>query len=158
MSVKRMILVLAATVAVQANAQTGPADLRQEVEALKAEVRELREQRAITPVYSVRDVDAVIAAVQADATSRSQVLPSSGSAGHDDKGFFIKSDDGNFTLYPEVLAQFRGGVNYREDGKHSSSSSTESGFEMRRGQIGGCGGGFCAVLEFGFLVEAPLSG
>src|SRR5258706_10219046 len=158
MSVKRMILVLAATVAVQANAQTGPADSRQQVETLKAEVRELREQRAIAPVYSVRDVDAVIAAVQADASSRSHVLPSSGSAGHDDKGFFIKSDDGNFTLYPEVLAQFRGVVNYREDGKHSSSSSTESGFEMRRAKIGFNGTAFSPDLSFRFLWQDTVTG
>jgi hypothetical protein len=159
MSVQRTFFILAATVmAVQAGAQAEPPDLRQKVEALEAEVRELREQRAITPVYSVRDVDAVIAAVQADASARTPGLSRGGSAGHDEKGFFIKSDDGNFALYPDLFVQFRGVANYREDGKRGDSSSTESGFEMRRAKIGFYGTAFSPDLTFRFLWQDTVTG
>src|SRR3954466_6132831 len=130
-----------------------PPDLQKKVEALEEEVRQLRSERAISPAYSIRDVDAVVAAVQADANSRgTPSLPHGGSAGHDsDKGFYIKSDDGNFTLYPDLFVQFRGIVNYREDGKRSSESTTESGFEMRRAKIGFSGTAFSPDLTFRFL-------
>src|SRR4051794_32188791 len=112
MSMRQMTLTLAAFVlsGLTAHAQVAESpDLRKKVEALEEEVRQLRADRAITPAYSIRDVDAVVAAVQTDANSRTAVLPHGGSAGHDfDKGFYIKSDDGNFTLYPDLFVQFRG--------------------------------------------------
>jgi hypothetical protein len=143
-----------------ANAQpTEPPDLRKKVEALEEEVRQLRSEHAITPAYSIRDVDAVVAAVQADANGRSLAVPHGGSAGHDlQKGFYIKSDDGNFTLYPDLFVQFRGIVNYRENGKRSSESTTESGFELRRAKIGFSGTAFSPDLTYRFLWQDAVIG
>jgi hypothetical protein len=159
MSVNRTLFILVGLVSVSAAGQTEPADLRQQVEALKAEVRALQAERAIAPAYSIRDVNAVVAAVQADAIRRSDVLPHGGSAGHDpDKGFFIKSDDGNFTIYPDLFVQFRGVANYREDAKHGDTSSTESGFELRRAKIGFYGTAFSPDLSFRFLWQDTVTG
>jgi hypothetical protein len=137
-----------------------PSDLRKKVEALEKEVRQLRAERAITPAYSIRDVDAVVAAVQADASRHTLNFPPGGSSGHDlDKGFFIKSDDGNFSIYPDLLIQFRGVGNYRENAKHGGSgSSTESGFEMRRAKIGFYGTAFSPDLSFRFLWQDTVTG
>ena len=146
--------------AMTAKAQlTEPPDLRKKVEALEEEVRQLRAERAITPASSIRDVDAVVAAVQADASRHTLNFPPGGSSGHDlDKGFFIKSDDGNFSIYPDLLIQFRGVGNYREDAKHGNSSSTESGFEMRRAKIGFYGTAFSPDLSFRFLWQDTVTG
>ena len=143
-----------------ANAQSAePPDLRKKVEALEEEVRQLRSERAISPAYSIRDVDAVVAAVQADANGRSVAIPHGGSAGHElGKGFYIRSDDGNFTLYPDLFVQFRGIVNYREDGKRGSESTTESGFELRRAKIGFSGTAFSPDLTYRFLWQDAVTG
>jgi len=162
MSKRQTILTLAALIvsgAARAQTAAESPDLAKKVEALEQEVRQLRAERAIAPAYSIRDVDAVVAAVQADANSRTTSLPQGGSAGHDfDKGFYIKSDDGNFTLYPDLFVQFRGIVNYRENGKRSSESTTESGFELRRAKIGFYGTAFSPDLTYRFLWQDAVTG
>jgi hypothetical protein len=82
-------------------------------------------------------------------------LPAGGSSGYDpDKGFFIKSSDGNFSLYPNLILQFRGVANYREDAKHGDGSSLESGFEYRRAKIGFQGTAFSPDLSYRFLWQS----
>jgi len=48
------------------------------------------------------------------------------------KGFYIRSDDGNFLLHPWAFIQVRNATNYREDGKRGTDSDTENGFEIPR--------------------------
>lgn len=161
MSKRRTILTLAALIvsgAARAQTAAESPDLAKKVEALEEEVRQLRAERAIAPAYSIRDVDAVVAAVQADASRHTLSFPPGGSSGHDlDKGFFIKSDDGNFSIYPDLLIQFRAVGSYREDAKHGESS-TESGFEMRRAKIGFYGTAFSPDLSFRFLWQDTVTG
>src|SRR4051794_25506935 len=93
----------------------GSEDLRQKVERLEQKVRELEAERAPAAPGRLdpRDVDATVAAVQADASRHTLGFPPGGASGHDlDKGFFIKSNDGNFSLYPDLFLQFRGVANY----------------------------------------------
>ena len=74
--------------------------------------------------------------------------------GHDlEHGFFIRSDDGNFVLFPDLLLQFRGVAAYREAGKHDESS-TENGFEIRRAKIGFYGTAFSPDLSYRFLWQS----
>jgi predicted porin len=143
-----------------AQAEQPPSDdLAKKVESLEQEVRELKSQRATTPPYTARDVDTVTTAVLDDASRHTLGFPPGGSSGHDlDKGFFIKSDDGNFTIYPDLLLQFRGVANDRQDAKKSGSSSAESGFEMRRAKIGFYGTAFSPDLSFRFLWQDTVTG
>lgn len=141
--------------------QLSQEDLAKKVEALQKEVQQLKEERngAINQPYSRQEVDTVVAAVLNDASRHTLGFPPGGSSGHDlDKGFFIKSDDGNFVLYPDLLVQFRGVANYREDVKKSGSSSSESGFEIRRGKIGFYGTAFSPDLSYRFLWQDTVTG
>jgi hypothetical protein len=124
-------------------------------------VKQLRAEAAERPKpkYDDRDVQRTIDAVIRDANRHSLGFPPGGSSGHDlNKGFFIKSDDGNFTLYPDLLFQFRGVANYREDAKHGSDGSTESGFEIRRSKLGFYGTAFSPDLSYRFLWQNVASG
>jgi hypothetical protein len=48
------------------------------------------------------------------------------------KGFYIRSEDGNFLLHPWAFIQIRNTTNYREKGKNGTDSDTENGFEIPR--------------------------
>lgn len=124
------------------------------VNALETEVKQLRADAADRPKpkYDSRDVDRTIDAVIQDAGRHTLRFPPSGSSGHDlGKGFYIKSDDGNFSIYPDLLFQFRGVANYREDAKHGDDGSTESGFEIRRAKFGFYGTAFSPDFSYRFL-------
>jgi hypothetical protein len=158
--------VTATVLRVPVHAQGAPTneDLARKIESLEREVRELRAVRAsvpaaAAPAYTKEDVDATVKSVLADASRHELGFPTGGSSGHDlDKGFFIKSDDGRFSLYPDLLIQFRGVANYREGVKQSGGSSTEEGFEVRRGKIGFYGTAFDPDLSYRFLWQDAVTG
>jgi hypothetical protein len=134
-------------------------ELLDRITNLESQVQALRSQVAQQQQNDPRDVDAVVAAVLQDASRHSLAFPPGGSSGHDlDKGFFIKSDDGNFALYPDLLFQFRGVANYREDAKKGGSSSTETGFEVRRAKFGFYGTAFSPDFSYRFLWQDSTSG
>ncbi len=133
-------------------------ELAREVEALRAEVHQLRaaqaqpatQPSALDRVDS-RDVDATVAEIRRDVGRHTMNFPPGGQSGHDlDKGFFIRSDDGRFSLYPDLLFQFRGVVDWRDDSK-AGSSSTNQGFEVRRAKFGFYGTAFDPDLSYRFL-------
>lgn len=161
---KHSVLAAAAVVALagvtgRAPAEDAPpapsnAELLKKVQALEAEVRVLKADRP-APSYDAKDVDATVRAVRQDAVNRSELKFPIGFAGHEaEKGFFIRSDDGNFVLFPDLLLQFRGVAAYREDAKHGDGSSTENGFEIRRAKIGFYGTAFSPDLSYRFLWQS----
>lgn len=128
-------------------------ELARKVEALETEVKQLRAKDAVrSRQFESNDIDAVTASVLEDAGRHTFNFPPGGSSGHDlDKGFFIKGDDGRFALYPDLLFQFRGVVNYREGAKAGGNSSTENGFEVRRAKFGFYGTAFDPDFSYRFL-------
>jgi hypothetical protein len=148
----------AAPPAVQA--QPSNQDLARKVEALEMEVKQLRAAQVSQPKqYDSRDIEAITAAILENAGRHTLNFPPGGSSGHDlDKGFFIKSDDGNFSLYPDLLFQFRGVVNYREKAKAGGDSSTENGFEVRRAKFGFYGTAFDPDFSYRFLWQDSVGG
>jgi hypothetical protein len=159
--VSTTVLGVAVVMGTAARGVDGPGneELLKKVEALEAEVKKLRaaqERQARTAPYDPRDVDATIEAVRKNATQHSLLFPP-GSAGHNfERGFFIRSDDGQFVLYPDLMVQFRGVAAYREDAKHGESS-TENGFEIRRAKIGFYGTAFGPDLSYRFLWQSTNS-
>jgi hypothetical protein len=134
-------------------------ELAQKVLALEAEVHQLRTAQAAQPKYlDPRDVDTAVAAVLQDAGRHTLNFPPGGSSGHDlDKGFFIASDDGRFSLYPDLLLQFRGVVNNRVDAL-AGHASTQDGFEIRRAKFGFYGTAFDPDFSFRFLWQDAVAG
>jgi hypothetical protein len=85
------------------------------------------------------EVRALVSEMQADAETRSSLLQSGGTAGHDGRHFFLGSADGNFRLELSGNLQFRYYVNFRDDNDNDNDGTSEddfeSGFQTRRTQL-----------------------
>ncbi len=132
--------------------QQTPQQLQQEVEQLRAAVKELQAQR-IAPAYTAIDVDATVDSVLHDANRRSQLLATDSSfLGGWDNGFKIRSADGNFLLHPWFQFQFRNVTNYRQDAKQNGQGDDlQNGFELRRMKFGFDGNVFSPNMTYLFL-------
>src|SRR5258706_2904759 len=132
--------------------EPSPQQLQQEVEQLRAAVKELQAQR-IAPAYTAIDVDATVDSVLHDANRRSQLLATDSSfLGGWDNGFKIRSADGNFLLHPWFQFQFRNVTNYRQDAKQNGQGDDlQNGFELRRMKFGFDGNVFSPDLTYLFL-------
>ncbi len=123
--------------------QPTTAELRDQIKQLQAKVEQLEAKQTQTSA----DVAATVNQIVEDANKRSAMLQTSGDflAGHDGKGFFIKSADGNYGLFPSLELQPRSVTNY-----NSATDSTEHGFEIRRAKIRLEGNAINPDLTFAF--------
>ena len=135
--VKSSILMCSALAALgsPAFAGDGPADtdarvasLQSQRDQIDAQINQLRDgQRG--PWLNAEEVRALIREVMAESDTRSSLLADGMNAGWD-KGFFLKNDDGTFTLKIKGQTQFR----YVWNNKDSADTDTAS-FEMRRAKL-----------------------
>jgi hypothetical protein len=138
------IAACAASPAVRADQpSTQPSDLqalRDEVAQLRSQVHELQQESQTETAHRV----------QVDADRHSQMMDLGGvSAGWTaDRGFYLKSEDGNFVLSPFVLFQLRDATVWRQDAKAGKTDDTENGFEVRRLQLGFDGNVFSPDLTY----------
>jgi hypothetical protein len=137
-------------------AQAQPAEptreqLQQELVALKARIAKLEAKAQSDPAVQA-SAQTTKQDVLADAEKRSK-LPT-GSAGWD-KGFFIKSDDGNFSLRPSAQMQFRHIANLSED--DDGDDHLDSGFEVRRMRFRFDGNVFSPDLTYSFVFDTDRS-
>lgn len=79
------------------------------------------------------ELRAIVAEMMADAESRSSLLQSGGTAGHDGK-FFLADPSGNFRLNVGGQIQFRYNMNFRDD-SGNGEDEFESGFQTRRTKL-----------------------
>lgn len=88
---------------------------------------------------SADEVRAIVSEMQADADTRSSLLQSGGTAGHDGRHFFLGSADGNFRLELSGQIQFRYYINFRDDNDNNNDGFAEddfeSGFQTRRTKL-----------------------
>jgi hypothetical protein len=139
------LLCLAMPVVSFAAATTQPsttAAMQKKLAALQARIDALSTRQQASQARN----DAVMRQIRDDADEQSQLMSigiaSAGnvSAGYDpDTGFFLQSDDGNFSIHPSLLLQARYDVNYRNQilpghggitGKQGDD--TQNGFEITR--------------------------
>jgi hypothetical protein len=113
--------------------QKTPQQLQQEVEQLRAAVKELQAQRVVAPAYTAGDVDATVDSVLHDSARRSQLLAETGGfmGGWMDDKFTIRSEDGNYSMSPGIQFQFRSVTNYNQNA-NNGKDNTDNGFEARR--------------------------
>ncbi len=87
---------------------------------------------------STDEIRALVADMLADAETRSSLLQSGGTAGHDGK-FFLASPDGAFRLNINGQIQFRYVLNFRDEGNDGLGGDVnddfESGFQTRRTRL-----------------------
>lgn len=127
-------------------AQDKAGDVQRQIESLKAQLTRLENQQQASA-----DVSRAQASVLADAERRSQLLQAGGVSAGYDKGFFIQSGDGKFSIRPGFQFQFRSITNFAEDGKSGGSDSLESGFEVRRARFRFDGNAFGKDLKYSFV-------
>ena len=112
--------------------QPSQAELQQQLQQLQQQVKQLQAERA-TPSYSAKDVDATVDSIIHDANRRSQLLADNGGflAGWNGGHFVLQSEDGNYSLSPGVIFQFRNVTNYNDNAKSNGDANTDNGFEVR---------------------------
>ncbi len=148
--VKSSVLMCAALAALgrPALAGDGPADadarvasLQSQRDQIDAQINRLRDGER-GPWLNAEEVRALVREVMAESESRSSLLAEGMNAGWD-KGFFLKNDDGSFTLKIKGQSQFR----YVWNNKDSADTDTAS-FEMRRAKIEFAGNIYSKDLKY----------
>jgi hypothetical protein len=127
------------SIPVQAETQQSPEQMAAELKALRARLDQLEKQQTETSEkVSKAAADRAVDAALKDAEKHSGFLDASEgwTAGYQaDKGFVVRSGDGNFLFHPWIQLAFRAEANHRDDGK-ASGDDTQEGFEVRRAKIG----------------------
>jgi hypothetical protein len=142
-----------ATAAIAAAADPTAAELRQQIEAMQAQINKI-EAKAAASDQTQKTIENVLG----DAERRSQLLQSGGLTAGYDKGFFLASADGNFRLQPFFQFQFRSVTNYGEDAQDDGDDNLESGFEIRRAKFGIQGNAFSKDLKYQLRWASARSG
>lgn len=155
--------------AVAADQATTQQDLGDKLNALQAKIDELQaQQKAMQQQQQQQSHDATMHSVLSDADTRSNALDLTGISGgySPEKGFLLRSDDGNFLLHPWFQLQVRNELNYRNSGKPSGADDTQNGFQIQEMKVGFDGNVFTPDLTYqiiwnfnhdtgnGFLTEA----
>ena len=119
-----------------ASAANDSFDAQAEINALRAEVQQLRAQGNESWLNERRteEVRTLIREVLSDADTRASLAEGGMTAGHNGKKFFLASEDGGFLLNIEGQIQFRWTYNAR-DNSTDDVDDNESGFSLRRTKL-----------------------
>ena len=146
-------LALSGALSASALAADQPAtqDLSEKLNALQAKIDELQaQQKSIQQQQDRQAHDATMHSVLSDAEGHSKALDMTGITGgySPEKGFLLRSDDGNFLLHPWFQFQVRNETNYRNAGKPSGADDTENGFQIQQMKVGFDGNVFTPDLAY----------
>ena len=147
-------IVLGLTGSALAEATSSDTDLRAEMEALKAEIAQLKQSDSDNWLNERRaeEVKTLIRDVLADAETRASLLQDGAVAGHNGKNFFLASADGNNLMEISGQLQLRYYVSSQSDrsktidaddndeddidaGTETKDFDVETGFQLRRAKI-----------------------
>ena len=140
---------LAATSALAAQTPTTqPQDINSRIDALEAEIQQLRQQRADEKAQQQQQT--TTQDVLKNAQHHSQLLDAQGVlAGYTNGRFILQSEDGKYLMHPWLQLQFRYVANYREGAKdHGAENDYQGGFEVRRLKFGVDGNLFGDQLNY----------
>ena len=153
----RSVLVLSAVVAaflaLPAFAQQEPTreELQRQLIELQARIAKLEANDA-HQVGAARTKQEVLS----DAEKRSKLSSAMPLTAGYNKGFFIKSEDGNFLFKPSAFFQFRYVANFGEDA--AGDDEIDSGFELRRTRFRFDGNAFSPDFTYSFVFDTNRSG
>lgn len=136
-SLTRIALVVAVMTGSTGIANADTFDAQAEINALRAEVQQLRAASNDTWLNERRteEVKSLIREVLADADTRASLAEGGMTAGHNGKKFFLASEDGGFLMNIEGQIQFRWVYNSRDDADTDEVDAHESGFTIRRTKL-----------------------
>jgi hypothetical protein len=124
-------------------------ELRQQVELLKSRLDSIERTQNERQQATAQTVEQVFQ----DAERRSQLLQSGGLTAGYDKGFFIGSADGKFSLKPSLAFQFRNVSTFQT----GDDDDIQSGFEVRRLRPRVDGNAFSKDLTYSFQFDVSRS-
>ncbi|TVQ76512.1 MAG: hypothetical protein EA380_08600 [Phycisphaeraceae bacterium] len=99
------------------------------------------------------EVRAIVAEALSDAQTRSSLLQSGASVGHDGRSFFIGDASGNFRLEIGGLVQTRYTMNFRDSKGDAQGRDFDSGFSIARSQLSFAGHVVNPNLFYGIKAE-----
>lgn len=114
---------------------------------------------AAEPAANRDEIRAIVAEMLADAETRSSLLQGGGTAGRDEKGFFIGSGDGNYKLNVGGFVQNTYFMSFRDDENADGTPGTgqpnefEPGFQIKRARLEFTGNIISPDLKFGITEE-----
>ena len=131
--------------------------LMQEMQALRAEVAELRAQQGESWMSERRaqEIKTLVHEVLADAETRASLLDSAVTAGWDGERFFLADEGGMFLFVPQFQFQMRYIYNDTEyeDEDDDVFDDTESGFQLRRVEFGAYGHAWDPSFKYDFRLS-----
>ncbi len=131
-------------------AEPPPGAIQARIESLEAQVQSLKAEQQANDA-----AQAATRAVMTDAAQRSALTPSAFTGGWKDGKFILQSEDGRFSLNPNIQFQLRYVANNRDNG---DGGDTQEGFEVRRAKFGFAGHVFSKDLTYNFVWQAGRSG
>lgn len=104
------------------------------------------------------EVRAIVAEMLSDAETRSSLLQGGGTAGHDDRGFFLASSDGNYRLNVGGFVQMRYIASFRDDEGADGTGTGQNnefqpGFAIQRARLEFTGNIVSPDLKFAVTEE-----
>lgn len=147
----KLVLITATLISTKALASsppsTQPADVNARIDALEAEINQLRQQQA---EQKAEQQKIVTQQVLRDAEHHSQLMDAQGVlAGYTNGRFILQSDDGKYLMHPWLQLQFRYVANWRDGGKDKGMENDyQGGFEVRRLKFGVDGNLFGDQLNY----------
>lgn len=135
-------------------------DLKQTIDALQAQIDQLRaQQQKIQEEQRQRQEQSSFDDVLREADRHTRLLDMSGTtAGYDpNRGFVLRSDDGNFLWHPYILLHVRDVTTWRRDAKPGGHDDTQNGLEIRRIQLGFDGNLFTPDLTYRIFWQSDRS-
>jgi hypothetical protein len=137
-------------------AEPSVSELQKRIEELESRLSQLE---PTTTGPSADSVDRAIAEVRVEADRQSQLLALEGVTAGYDRGFFIQSADGAFSIRPGFQFQFRSIANYRDNPPNTlEDDSFETGFEVRRTRFRFDGNAFSKDLTYSLIWDTSRSG
>jgi hypothetical protein len=124
-------------------AAPSPEQLDQQIQLLQKQVEELKTSQDLRPAAAATNKQAGDSSAAGNFT-----------AGYKNGKFLIQSDDGKFSLSPNLQLQVRNVTNSRDNGGETTG---ENGFEIRRAKFGFTGNAYSKDLTYEFLWETSRS-
>jgi hypothetical protein len=145
------IIASSASSASAAAAEPTVQELKKQIAQLESRLETLEAKQAATNEDVARTVQEIVK----DAEKRSVFLATNSeiTAGYD-KGFFIRSSDGNFELRPGLLMQFRNITNVIT----GDDDDIQNGFELRRLRPRIDGNAFTKDFIYSIVLDTPRNG
>ncbi|NBB94922.1 MAG: hypothetical protein GVY16_04190 [Planctomycetes bacterium] len=139
----------------QAADESANQQLEAQINALKAEVAQLKAQQDESWLSERRaqEVKTLVRDVLSDAETRSSLMDSAVTAGHNGENFFISDEEGQFLFIPQGYVQVRYIANFQNHDENGTLDDEQAGFDLARTKFQGKGHVYGPQLRYFFSID-----